>query len=170
MPPGRMIIAEERPGNEAAIAAIVREAFAVAPHSSGTEWAIVDALRAANALSISLVAIVDELIIGHVAVSPVRLGDAQGWYGLGPLAVRPDHQRRGFGAALVNEALDRLRAAGAAGCVVLGEPDYYARFGFKHDPEIIFGDVPPPYFQALRFKGPRAWGQVHYHAAFNATA
>ena len=165
----RMIIADEQPGDESAIREIVRDAFAVAPHSSGTEWAVVDALRAANALSISLVAVVEHDIVGHVAVSPVSLGDAKGWYGLGPVSVRPEHQRQGFGAALIREALERLRGAGAAGCVVLGDPDYYARFGFEHDPEITFGKVPPPYFQALRFKGPYLGGRVEYHAAFNAT-
>lgn len=162
-----MIIRGELPRDAADIGKIIDEAFKGAEHSSGTEARIVERLRAADALTISLVAIRSDRIVGHVAASPVTIGTAQHWYGLGPVAVRPDYQRSGIGSALINEALDRLRADGAAGCVVLGDPTYYSRFGFKHDPELYYADVPPPYFQVVNFTATDRSGAVQYHPAFD---
>src|SRR5690606_39869862 len=80
----------------------------------------------------SKVAESDGEIIGHVAISPVRISDsADGWFGLGPISVLPEFQGQGVGSQLMKSALDELEARGAAGCVVLGEPGYYGRFGFK---------------------------------------
>jgi len=163
-----MIIRSEEPGDAAAIHGVVRAAFAEAEHSSGTEPAIVDALREAGALAVSLVALDGPGIAGHVAMSPVRLGAAMQWYGLGPVAVRPDCQGKGVGSALIREALDHLRERGAAGCVVLGDPAYYGRFGFAHDPAITYSDTPAPFFQVLAFQTPRPQGEVRYHPAFAA--
>ena len=162
-----MEIRDEAAEDAATISALVTEAFAAALHSSGTEAAIVERLRNAGALSISLVA-EDDTIIGHVAISPVGIGAAPGWFGLGPLAVRPESQNRGVGAALIRAALERLQIMGAQGCVVLGEPEYYGRFGFVHNGSITYGDVPPPYLQALAFGGPLPRGEVRYHPAFGA--
>ena len=129
-----MIIRLERPADLSAIRALIAASFAVHPHSDRTEHHIVDRLRADGALTLSLVAVQDELIVGHVAFSPVHIADgshgSHGWYGLGPLAVLSGYRRRGIGAALVVRGLDLLRQLDAAGCVVLGEPNYYARFGF----------------------------------------
>lgn len=121
-----MVIRDEHAGDAAAIREVVRAAFAGAEHSSGTEPAIVDGLREAGALTVSLVALDESGIAGHVAISPVSVGAAKDWYGLGPVAVRPDCQRKGIGSALIREALGALRTRGAAGCVVLGDPAYYA--------------------------------------------
>jgi predicted N-acetyltransferase YhbS len=102
-----------------------------------------------------------------VAFSPVTIAGAQGdWYGLGPVAVRPDKQGHGFGQSLVRAGLERLRALHAAGCVVLGEPGYYRRFGFESDPALTFGGHASPYFQRLVLAGPAVGGDVSYHAAF----
>lgn len=165
-----MIIRPEQRGDEPAIRLVIRDAFERAPHSSGTESAIVDALRDAEALTVSLVAVDGEEIIGHVAVSPVTIGDEAGWFGVGPVAVLPSHQRRGAGAALIAESLAHLRSIGASGCVVLGEPGYYSRFGFTHDAKLTYGDVPPGYFQAISFDGKWPRGSVSYHRAFEAAA
>jgi putative acetyltransferase len=162
-----MIIRDELPQDAADIGKIIDKAFKSAEHSSGTEARIVERLRAADALTISLVAIHSDRIVGHLAASPVTIGAAQHWYGLGPVAVRPDYQRSGIGSALINRALDRLRADGAAGCVVLGDPTYYSRFGFKHDPELHYADVPPPYFQVVNFTATDRSGAVQYHPAFD---
>ncbi|MCK0196063.1 N-acetyltransferase [Ancylobacter sp. 6x-1] len=164
-----LTIAPEAPDDGPAIHRLTRDAFATAPHRSGTEAAIVDALRAADALTLSLVARESDALVGHVAFSPVapESGGA-GWYGLGPLSVRPDRQRSGIGTALVARGLALLRAAGAQGCVVLGEPAYYGRFGFTCDPLLTFPGVPPGYFQRVIFRGPAPTGAVAFHAAFGA--
>lgn len=109
-----MDIRTERPDDVAAIRILTRAAFEHAPHSSRTEAAIVDALRAAGVLTLSLVAIDEGERIGHAAFSPVTIaGVADGWFGLGPLSVRPDRQRRGIGRALVRAGLAALRSRGA---------------------------------------------------------
>ena len=91
-----------------------------------------------------------------------------GWLGLGPLSVRPEQQRRGIGTALVGEGLARLRARGAAGCVLLGDPGYYRRFGFEADAGLTFAGAPPEYFLRLLLAGPAAAGPVAYQPAFTA--
>ncbi|GGI54749.1 GNAT family N-acetyltransferase [Oxalicibacterium solurbis] len=152
-----------------AIRRITQAAFSLAEHSSGTESAIVDALRMADALAVSLVATMDEEVVGHIAFSPVTIGTAIGWFGLGPLSVRPDMQKQGIGGALVGEGLIRLRAMRARGCVVLGDPGYYRRFGFVHDPAIRYEGVPPEYFMRLSFDGSEVSGNVVYHEGFSAS-
>jgi predicted N-acetyltransferase YhbS len=160
----------EQATDAGSIRAVVLEAFAQATHSSGTEHLIVDQLREKGALTLSLVAVESARIIGHVAVSPVIASEAPGtWFGLGPVSVQPSCQGRGVGSALIDEALDHLRHSGASGCVVLGDPDYYGRFGFQHDPRVSYRDAPPPYFQVLSFGTDQAAGPVEYDAAFEAT-
>jgi len=165
-----MPITLERPGDAAAIRALTEAAFRDRPYSDQTEAGIIDALRAAGALTLSLVAIQDGVIVGHAAFSPVRITAAPGdWYGLGPISVRPDRQRRGIGRALVRDGLERLKSLMAAGCVVLGDPAYYARFGFQADPELSHGDAPPGYLQRVVLEGPPPKGEVAYHPAFDAS-
>ncbi|TLP69747.1 N-acetyltransferase [Pseudomonas nitroreducens] len=163
-------IRPERPEDLPVIREVTTAAFAVAEHSSGTEAAIVDALRAGGVLSVSLVATVESAVVGHVAFSPVTVDGADlGWYGLGPVSVRPDLHGRGIGVALVRAGLERLKALDAKGCVVLGDPAYYPRFGFRQDPAIQYAGVPPEYFMALSLDGSKAAGQVAYHSGFSAT-
>jgi putative acetyltransferase len=150
------------------IAAVTICAFRNAPHTSHTEQIIVSTLRKAGLLAISLVADTEGTVIGHVAVSPVSISDgATGWFGLGPLSVVPEHQRGGVGSRLMHEALRMLREQGAAGCVVLGDPGYYSRFGFQADPNLVLPDVPPEYFQAISLNSSRPHGTVSYHEAFH---
>ena len=163
-----MIIRPEADGDTPAIHALTDAAFRDAPHSSGTEAAIVDALRDAGALTLSIVAEEQGRIVGHVAFSPVTInGEASRWFGLGPVSVEPLEQRRGIGQALIREGLDRLRNTGAEGCVVLGDPAYYRRFGFVSDPKLHYGDVPPEYFQRLTFTGVMPEGEIAFHAGFD---
>ena len=162
-----MEIRLETPSDVPFIAALIDEAFAKAEHSDGTEAAIVERLREAGALALSLVAVEGGEIVGHVALSPVTIdGRAQRWLGVGPVAVRPDRQRQGIGDRLMRETLIWAEAHGAAGCVVLGEPVYYGRFGFRVDPDLRFPGPPPHYFQALAFDGAIPGGTVAYHPAF----
>jgi len=166
-----MQIRPEAPPDAPAIAGVIQRAFAPEQFSSHTEQFIVRSLREAGALTVSLVADREQAIVGHVAFSPVTIAGREcRWYGLGPLAVDPTCQRQGIGAALVVAGLEQLRALSAAGCVVLGEPAYYGRFGFRPDPGLVYPGPPPEYFLAQAFAGPAPNGEVAYHAAFLATA
>jgi putative acetyltransferase len=163
-----MHIRPERPEDAAAIRALTDAAFAGMPFSNQTEARVIDGLRAAGALTLSLVATEADAIIWHVAFSPVTVnGQAVGWYGLGPVSVWPARQRRGVGQALIREGLEQLRALGAGGCVLLGDPAYYRRFGFESDPELYAVGVPPGAFQRLTLAGARPKGQVSFHPAFD---
>lgn len=155
-------IRPEVPGDAAAIAALVTAAFESAAHSDGTEAEIVDGLRRDGDLTLSLVA-EDEVILGHIAFSPVSISDGSAhWYGLAPVSVVPDCQSQGIGAALVQHGLAELRALGARGCVVLGDPAYYGRFGFVADPALIYPGVPEGLFQRLVFEDRAPRGTVRY--------
>jgi putative acetyltransferase len=161
------VIRPERADDTVAISALVALAFNGARHSDGTESAIVERLRDAGVLAVSLVGEEGGDILGHVAFSPVTVSDgAQGWFGLGPVAVTPGRQAEGIGAALIEAGLRRLLHDGAAGCVVLGDPGYYQRFGFAHDARLAYPGPPPQYFQCLAFEGPLPEGTVRYHPAF----
>lgn len=162
-----MWIRTETQDDHAAIGELLRTAFADGPGAGTVEQRIVDALRGDEALSLSLVADIDGRIAGVVVFSPVSVEDgAANWYGLGPVAVAPQDQRHGVGGALIRAGLAELAERGAAGCVVLGEPDYYGRFGFRADPRLRYADVPPQYFQALSFADAMPRGEVRYHASF----
>ena len=155
------------PLDDPAIDRVVERAFRGHPRSDGTEVAIVRGLRDAGALSVSLVAAIGGEVRGYVAASPVRIAGATGgWHGLGPLAVDPASQRIGLGSALVAECLSALCRLGADGCVVLGDPAYYARFGFRPDPLLTLPAAPDGAFQALRFTDAGSAGEVVLHAAF----
>lgn len=162
-------IRPETPEDEQDIHDVTIAAFLNAAHRDGTEQFVVRALRAAGALTISLVAESDGVVTGHIAISPVAISDGStGWYGTGPLSVHPDQQRSGIGSLLLNDALGRLRAMGAAGCVLLGDPAYYVRFGFAPDARLVLAVVPPQYFQVLPFGDSVPAGFVNYHEAFSA--
>jgi putative acetyltransferase len=139
------------------------------------EAAIVAAVRASRVPTISLVAAVNRVIVGHVLLSPVTVDgrDERHGLGLGPIAVKPEHQRHGVGSALMREALRRARLLGYGFVVVLGWHAYYARFGFV--PASRFGlryegDVPDEAFMALPL-GEGALdglaGVVRYQPAFS---
>ncbi|ENX49658.1 GNAT family N-acetyltransferase [Acinetobacter ursingii] len=153
------------------IEALTQAAFLNEQHSSHTEQFIVNQLRKDGQLTISLVALEYGTIVGHVAVSPVRISSGEtDWYGLGPISVWPEQQGQGIGSQLMNAALEQLKQLGAKGCVLLGDPEYYHRFGFKSYPDLILPDVPPMYFQAISFVNDIPKGSVSYHEAFNATS
>jgi predicted N-acetyltransferase YhbS len=161
-------IRPERDQDHAAIRALTIAAFESSAYGHHGEADIVDALRAANALTVSLVAEADGEIAGHVAFSPVRITETNGdWYGLGPVSVAPVWQRRGVGQALVRDGLREIEALGAAGCVLLGDPAYYGRFGFESDPALRYGPEASPYLQRLILHGAAPSGEVRFHTAFD---
>ena len=145
-----MIIRDEKDSDIAAISEVTRAAFKNHPHSHQTEHLIVDALRAAEALVLSLVAELDGKVVGHIAFSAVTISGGNGdWYGLGPISVLPEHQRQGIGKALIGKGLSRLKDLDAGGCVLVGDPQYYHRFGFKNNPDLLYQGIPQEYVLAL---------------------
>lgn len=166
-----MIIRDEAAGDETAIGTVTAAAFADMPYSNQTEPRIIERLRQAGAMMISLVAEDGGDILGHIAFSPVTLaGGETGWYGLGPVSVRPDLQKRGIGSTLVNEGLKRLKMRDAQGCVLVGYPDYYKRFGFAACPTLKVEGVSPEYLLALPLRGPVPSGIVAFHSGFYGDA
>ncbi|KID82157.1 Acyl-CoA N-acyltransferase [Metarhizium guizhouense ARSEF 977] len=169
----QICIRPERESDTQAIDLVISVAFTNAEHSDHNEHHIVRGLRKANCLSISLVA-EDEAthaIVGHVAVSPVKISDgSENWCGLGPIAVLQQYQGRGVGSLLMERALANLQARHSAGCVVLGNPKYYTRFGFRPEPSLRLQGVPPEYFMALTWRKPTPTGTVSYHHAFELSA
>ncbi len=152
-----------------AISRVTAAAFRTASCANPTEEFIVGALRKAGKLTVSRVAIQDDEVVGHVAASPITLsGEAGSWYGLGPVSVLPTHQRRGIGSALIMDALLALSGSGASGCVVLGSPTFYERFGFQATAALTLPGVPPENFMAVAFDSSLARGIVSYHEAFQA--
>jgi len=152
-----------------AITDVTIAAFKTLEISNHTEQFIIEALRAAKALTISLVAELDGRVIGHIAFSPVAISDGtRSWYGLGPVSVLPEYQRQGIGKALIREGLSRLRDISAQGCCLVGHPDYYRKFGFTNTPELGHEGVPPEVFFALSFDGNAPQGTVTFHEGFKA--
>jgi putative acetyltransferase len=152
-----------------AIADVTSAAFSTLPISNHTEQFIIDALRAAHALTVSLVAELDGRVVGHIAFSPVTMSDGSpDWYGLGPLSVLPAYQRQGIGGALIQEGLSRLKGLGARGCCLVGHPEYYGRFGFRNPRGLGHDGVPEDAFFALSFDGHLPQGTVEFHEGFKA--
>lgn len=166
-----MILRGERRGDETAISAVTAAAFAGKSYSDQTEPQIIERLRVAGALHLSLVAEDKGEIVGHVAFSAVEIEDgAEGWYGLGPVSVRPDRQGEGIGSALIRRGLDRLAALGASGCVLVGSPRFYPRFGFRQDRALTYPGLPVEYFMVLLLRGAMPSGIVRFHPAFYGSA
>lgn len=162
-------IRSEQTADTREITEITKLAFQNAAHTCGREHSLVEALRAAGALTVSLVAVSDLEIVGHVAVSPVTIPGAIGsWFGVGPISVLPQYQRQGIGSQLMNAALAQLKTMGAHGCVLVGDPHFYSRFGFQSDSSLVVPGVPPEVSLSLRFCQSDDHGTVTFHPAFMA--
>ncbi len=122
------------------------------------ETDLVDALRHAGVLTISLVAVKDDLVVGHIAFSPVTITSDTSTIeavGLAPMAVLPEYQRMGTGSQLVKAGLDACRQTDYGIVVVLGHPEYYPRFGFtpsKPHGIVWERDVPEEVFMVQELK------------------
>lgn len=162
-----MMIRKETPSDIEAITQVTISAFKTLPISNHTEQFIIKALRTAGALTLSLVAEIDEQVVGHIAFSPVTISDgSEGWYGLGPVSVLPMYQKQGIGTSLINEGLSLLKDMGGQGCAVVGHPNYYQRFGFRNIPELIHEGIPPEVFLVLPFTKKIPQGIVVFHEGF----
>ena len=164
-----IIIRKETVADISIITEVTVAAFNTLEISNQTEQFIIEALRAAKALTLSLVAEVDGRVVGHIAFSPVTISDGtRYWYGLGPVSVLPEYQREGIGKALIQEGLSRLKDLGAKGCCLVGHPQYYRKFGFKNVDGLFHEGVPQEVFFARSFDGDFPQGNVAFHEGFKA--
>ena len=164
-----IIIRSETNTDINAITEVTIAAFKTLEISNHTEQFIIAALRDAKALTVSLVAELDGHVIGHIAFSPVTISDdTPDWYGLGPVSVLPEYQRKGIGKALIQEGLARLKDLKAQGCCLMGHPDYYRKFGFGNMSGLVHEGVPQEVFFALTFNGHIPQGTVTFHEGFKA--
>lgn len=153
----------------AVIAEVTKAAFKTLEISKQNEHYIIDALRDDNALTISLVAELEGRAVGHIAFSPIKLSDGTtNWFGLGPVSVLPEYQRKGIGKSLIHSGLSRLKDIGAGGCCLVGHPGYYRQFGFENTESLVLEGVPPEVFFSLCFGGHYPKARVTFHPAFFA--
>jgi predicted N-acetyltransferase YhbS len=147
-PRPELVLRNETAADRDKILALTAEAFAISPVTGlpvEGEPIEVEVLRQLFECEeylpeFSVVAVLDEEIVGHVISTRGWVGD-YGLLGLGPIGVTPRLQRHGIGSALMNETIARANAAGEGGIALLGSPEYYARFGFV--PAASFGVLPP---------------------------
>jgi len=162
-----LILRFEEPRDIDPIYALTEAAFNPMPFSDGDEPDLINALRDAGDLTLSLVAEKDSMIVGHIAFSPVTISDGTvGWYGLGPVSAAPSLQRQGIGSALIDRGIAEMRQMGAKGIVLLGSNEYYPRFGFEAKAQLTYAGPPPEYFQSLLLDGEWPSGEVTYAPAF----
>jgi len=146
-------IVHERPEDANAIRFVLEEAF-----GQSNEADLVDALRRRAALTLSLVALRENEVVGHIVFSPVTIESDESSFdaiGLGPMAVLPPHQGKGIGSQLVRTGLELCRKAGHEIVVVLGHPDFYGRFGFvptRHRGLHCEFDVPDDVFMVMELR------------------
>ena len=165
----KVIIRSEKDADVNIITEVIFAAFKTLELSNHTEQFIIEALRKAKALTLSLVAEIDGCVVGHIAFSPVTISDdTEHWYGLVSLSVLPKYHRKGVGKALIQEGLAQLKDLGAKGCCVVGHPDYYRKFGFENMPGLVLDGVPPEVFFSLSFDGQTPQGTVTFHEGFEA--
>jgi len=166
----KIIIRNETDADVNTITELTISAFNTLEISDHTEQFIIKALRAAKALTLSLVAEVEDRVVGHIAFSPVAISDGtRHWYGLGPVSVLPGYQGKGIGKALIEEGLKRLKKMGAKGCCLVGHPQYYRKFGFENVAGLVLEGVPQEVFFSLSFDGHFPHGNVTFNEAFKAT-
>lgn len=162
-------IRPEREGDRAAIYGVTKRAFARMPYAAGDEQDLIDRLRCSGALALSLVAEKDGVIVGQISFSPGIAADgSSGWYALGPVSVEPELKNQGIGSQLVHAGLAWLREHGAAGCVLVGNPTYYGRFGFRLHPELAPAGDHAEYFQVLAIGAAEPNVSVGFHSAFTS--
>ena len=166
-----MLIRAEEQKDWAAVHAVNVSAF-----ETSEEANLVDALREQARPLVSLIAEDNGAIVGHIMFSPVSLAGHPSLkiMGLAPMAVAPEHQRKGIGSALVRSGLEECTQLGFGAVVVLGHPAYYPRFGFSSSARYGIGceyDVPEEVFMVVELQDGflrGASGKVKYHAAFGA--
>lgn len=163
----KYLIRPEEPRDHRHIYDLTKRAFAPMPFADGNEQDLINALREAGALNLSLVAEKDGQVVGHVALSEASHESGEvGWYVLGPIAVVPELQRKGIGGALIAGAKHWMESNGARGCIVVGDTNYYPRHGFLPSPAQAPEGTPPEHVMVLTLRGSIPDGRFSFHPLF----
>lgn len=164
-----ILIRPECPQDYAAIHDVTQRAFAPMPFADGDEQELIGKLRDAGALSLSLVAELDGNVVGQVTFTTAFAADGSpGWYALGPVAVEPALKHQGIGSQLIEAGIAWLREQDAAGCVLVGNPAYYCRFGFLPFPALAPTGEPAEYYQILPLRVEQPDGVIGFHPLFHS--
>lgn len=162
-----LIIRSERTSDIETITQVTQAAFAEDSFTLQTEHFTINDLRDADALTVSLVGEVDGRVVGHIAFSPVTIGDGTtDWHCLGPVSVLPEYQGSRIGTALVTSGLTLLQSLSSKGIVLVGLPTYFNRFGFQNCPQLIHEETPQEVFLAKPLASSVPSGTVEFHQAF----
>lgn len=163
----KLHIREECDTDHAVIRSITKRAFRGVPYADGDGQDVIDRLRFTNALTLSLIAVLHQEIVGHIAFSPAKVGNGSyPWFTLGPVSVLREHQYQGIGSALIEGGLTQLREMNALGCILTGNPLYYQKFGFKPVPENAPPNEPDEFFMLKLLSSQAPDGQFAFHRAF----
>jgi putative acetyltransferase len=164
-----ILIRPEHADDHIAIHDITKRAFASMPFADGDEPELIGKLRNAGVLALSLVAEHDGTVVGQITLTPAFADDGSpGWFALGPIAVAPDRQSQGIGGQLIRAGTEWMRTQDAAGCVLVGNPAYYSRFGFVPFPALAPQGEPAEYFQILPLRVGEPNIVVGFHPLFHA--
>ncbi len=165
-----IVIRPETPADQAAIHDITKRAFAPMEYADGNEQDLIDRFREAGALAISLVAELDDMVVGQVTFTKAFAADGStGYYALGPVAVEPELQGQHIGSKMIKAGLAMLRERDAAGCVLTGDPAYYSRFGFRAFPDLCPEGEPAEYFQLLPLRVTEPDCVIAFHPLFHGS-
>ena len=160
-------IRAETPNDIDSIYDVTELAFRGRPYADGDEQDVVNRLRDANSLVLSLVAEVGARVVGQITFSEANNSDQSGpWFALGPVSVIPELQTQGIGSALINQGLAEIEGRGALGCILTGNPDYCRRFGFELCPSNVPTNEPPEFFMRKIFGPSSPIGSFQFHSAF----
>ena len=164
-------IRPQRERDREAIWEVTRLAFEGQQYADGDEQDLIDTLRRIGALSVSLVAIDGNDLVGQITFSPAGSDGTTGdWYSLGPVSVHPDRQGEGIGGALIEAGMKAIQALGAAGSVLTGDPGYYARHGFVLSPAHRPDNESAENFMLRTIGNARPAGKFSFHEAFYAVS
>lgn len=165
-----LVIRPETPADYTAIHDVTRRAFAPMAYADGNEQDLIDRFRKAGALALSLVAERDGAVVGQVTFTEAFATDGSpGWYALGPVAVEPDLQTQHIGSELIETGIAMLRERDAAGCVLVGNPAYYSRFGFRPFPDLCPDGEPAEFYQILPLRVATPESVISFHPLFHGS-
>lgn len=167
-----LMICQEETKDHEAVYQLIKSAFASAKHTDGREQELVESLRKSAAFipQLSLVAKINQQIVGFILLTQIRIGESVE-LALAPLAVLPAFQGQGIGGRLINAAHLIAKELGFHYSVVLGEPEYYQRFGYLPAKQMNISapfSVPDEYYMAyaLQDKLKMVQGMVQYDKSF----